>query len=164
MTFRGIYSSLYNHFSYNPNVWHAWFNGAKTKCGLYVKISWSSVPGTFNFFHCSDLIIDLFACRQKLLPHFISEMAAALKPSGEPAARCQIDLQQLSFLIHCVSLRVVLLWLMEDSFRGHYPDGQLEPCGDGVSLTAEWWAGGTEKSQSACKGAFLLIVRSKVQI
>lgn len=35
-------------------------------------------------------------------------------------------------------LRVVSLWLMEDSFRGHYPDGQLEPCGDGVSLTAEW--------------------------
>lgn len=25
---------------------------------------------------------------------------------------------------------------MKDSFRGHYPDGQLEPCGDRVSLTA----------------------------
>lgn len=49
-------------------------------------------------------------------------------PSGKPAAACTADLQQLSFLVQYGFPRVVSLWLMEDSFRGHYPDGQPEPC------------------------------------
>lgn len=61
--------------------------------------------GNYNRPYCT---IDLFAYRQELLLQFISETSAASIPADEPAAAAfQIDLQQLSFLVHSGSLRVV---------------------------------------------------------
>lgn len=78
---------------------------------------------------CCFYVSNIFANRQNLfLPIYISNIAVTLMPSGKPAAACTADLQQLSFLVQYGFPRVVSLWLMEDSFRGHYPDGQPEPC------------------------------------
>lgn len=106
---------------------------------------------------------NMFAYGQKLLLHLLLHTAAMSVPSGNPG-RCRTDIQWLPFLVHCGCLCVVHLWLMEDHFRCHYADGQPELCGDRVSLIAGWWTAGTEKRESACRGAFLLIIPSKVPL
>lgn len=79
----------------------------------------SEVISPFNFWNCRN--IDAFRWSCCCLPDWPPAIVVS----------CQYG-----------SPRVVYLWLMDNSFRGHYPDGHPGLCGVRVSPTAEWWTVG----------------------